>query len=92
MRVFDLESQAPPLNLGPFRKPLTAACFFEDGRHLATVGLENVLQIWDLDSRDVVASLYGGAEEAFVGVALYGTGEHLAVALADGRIRLWGPA
>jgi hypothetical protein len=39
-----------------------------------------------------VASLYGGAEEAFVGVALYGAGEHLAVALADGRVRLFGPA
>ena len=92
MRVFDLDTQAPPRSFGPFRKPLTAACFFEDGRHLATVGLENVLQIWDLESGDVVASLYGGAEEGFVGVARYGTGEHLAVGLADGRIRLWGPS
>ena len=92
LRVFDLESQAPPVSLGPFRKPLTSACFFADGRHLATVGLENVVQIWDLDSRAVMASLYGAAEEAFVGVALYGDGEQLVVALADGRIRLWGPA
>jgi len=92
LRVFDLETQAPPLSLGPFRKPLTSACFFEDGRHLATVGLENVVQIWDLDSQTVMATLYGGAEEAFVGVALCGTSENLAVALADGRTRLFGPA
>lgn len=92
LRVFDLENQASPISLGPFRKPLTSACFFADGRHLVTVGLENVVQIWDLDSRAVMASLYGTAEEAFVGVALHGDGEQLAVALADGRIRLWGPA
>ena len=92
LRVFDLETKDPPFSLGPFRKPLTAARFFADGRHLVTVGLENVVQIWDLDSRATMASLYGAAEEAFVGVALYGAGEHLAAALADGRIRLWGPA
>lgn len=92
LRIFDLESNAAPASLPPFRKPLTAACFFDDGRHLATVGLENVVQIWDLDSQTVMASLYGGADEAFVGVALYGAGEHLAVALADGRTRTWGPA
>jgi hypothetical protein len=92
LRVFNLESKAPPESLGPFRKPLTAACFFADGRHLVTVGLENVVQIWDLESRSAMASLYGAAEEAFVGVTLYGAGEHLAAALADGRVRLWGPA
>ena len=92
LRVFDLETNAPPQSLGPFRKPLTSAGFFIDGRHLVAVGLDNVVQIWDLDSQAVMASLYGAAEEAFVGVALYEDGEHLAVALADGRIRLWGPA
>ncbi len=92
LRVFDLETKGAPFSLGPFRKPLTAVRFFADGRHLVTVGLENVVQIWDLDSRATMASLYGAAEEAFVGVALFGAGEHLAAALADGRIRLWGPA
>ncbi len=92
LRVFDLETTAPPLSLGPFKKPLTSACFFIDGRHLVAVGLDNLVQIWDLDAQAVMASLYGAAEEAFVGVALYEDGEHLAVALADGRIRLWGPA
>ncbi len=92
LRVFDLETKDTPFSLGPFRKPLTAVRFFADGRHLVTVGLENVVQLWDLDSRATMASLYGAAEEAFVGVALYGAGEQLAAALADGRIRLWGPA
>jgi WD40 repeat protein len=92
LRAFDLETKAPPVSLGPFRKPLTAARFFADGRHLVTVGLENVVQIWDLDSQTSMASLYGAAEEAFVGVGFYKAGEHLAAALADGRIRLWGPS
>ena len=56
------------------------------------LALDNVVQIWDLDSQAVMASLYGADEEAFVGVALFGAGEHLVVAMADGRIRLWGPA
>ena len=33
---------AAPRTLGPFRKSLTAACFFDDGQHLFTVGLENL--------------------------------------------------
>ena len=92
LRVFDLETKQAPFSLGPFRKPLTAVRFFADGRHLVAVGLENVVHLFDLESQASLASLYGATGEAFVGVALFGAGEHLAVALADGRIRLWGPA
>ncbi|MEO8361677.1 MAG: WD40 repeat domain-containing protein [Vicinamibacteria bacterium] len=92
LRVFNLQTNAAPLSLGPFRKALSSACFFADGRHLVTVNLENVVQIWDLESREVVASLYGSAEDAFVGVALCGSSEQLVVSMADGRIRLFGPA
>lgn len=92
LRIFDLETQAVPSALGPFRKPLTAAAVFKESRCLAAVGLENVVQIFDLETSSVLASLYGGAEEAFTGVAVYGGGEQIAVALSDGRLRTWGPA
>ena len=91
LRIFDLETPSPPLALGPFRKPLTAAAFLPESHCLAAVGLENVVQIFDLDSQAALASLYGGADEASTGVAVFGNGEQLAVALADGRIRIWGP-
>ncbi len=38
------------------------------------------------------STLWGPADESFVGLALFGESNHLAVALADGRIRVWGPA
>ncbi len=34
----------------------------------------------------------GQPTESFVGLALFGAEDHIAVALGDGRIRLWGPA
>ncbi len=39
-----------------------------------------------------IAALSGPATESFVGLALFGGGDHIAVALGDGRIRVWGPA
>jgi hypothetical protein len=37
-------------------------------------------------------SLWGPSGESFVGLALFGEANHVAAALADGRIRAWGPA
>ena len=48
-----------------------------------------------LSSGNTRSSLPGSglnSAESFTGVSLYGGGDHMAVALADGRIRLWGPA
>ena len=50
------------------------------------------MQLWDLATHTPGATLWGPAEESFVGLALFGESNHLAVALADGRIRIWGPA
>jgi WD40 repeat protein len=55
------------------------------------VSLDNAVRLWDLESRAASAALWGPSGESFVGLALYGEWNHLAVALADGRIRLWGP-
>ncbi|HET8646118.1 MAG TPA: hypothetical protein VFO85_11550, partial [Vicinamibacteria bacterium] len=63
-----------------------------DGEHLVTVALDNAVQLWHLGTREPLASLWGPAAEAFTGVTLYSGGDHMAVALADGRIRVWGPA
>ena len=35
--------------------------------------------------------LWGPADESFASLALFGDSNQLAAALADGRIRLWGP-
>jgi serine/threonine protein kinase/WD40 repeat protein len=92
VRLYDLEQKAEVARLGTLRKPATALCFFPDGQHLATVALDNSVQVWDLGSPDPLAQIWGPAAESFTGVALYAGGEHMAVALADGRIRLWAPA
>ncbi len=92
LRLYDLGSREVKLTLGPLRRPVSSLCFLADGAFLASVAQDNVVQLWDLDVRSAMTSLWGPADEAFVSVALFGELNHLAVALADGRIRLWGPA
>jgi hypothetical protein len=90
VRLFDLGSREEVATLA-VRRPATSLCFLAEGTFLATVCYENAVQLWDLEARAAGAALWGPAEETFVGLALFGDADHLAVALADGRIRLWGP-
>jgi predicted Ser/Thr protein kinase len=92
VRLFDLATRDQTGQLGPLRRPATALCFLADGGYLATVCQENSVQLWDLATHTPGATLWGPADESFVGLALFGESNHLAVALADGRIRIWGPA
>ena len=92
IRLFDLERREQVQVLPGHRKPATSLVFFGDGVHLASVALDNSVQLWDLEARSALAALWGPAAESFAGVALFGQGDHIAVALADGRIRIWGPA
>jgi WD40 repeat protein len=92
VRLFDLATREQSATLVGLRRPATSLCFLGDGGFLATVCQENCVQLWDLDTRLPGATLWGPAGESFVGVAVYGDSNHLAVALADGRIRVWGPA
>ena len=92
IRLFDVERREQVFVLPGHRKPATSLVFFEDGVHLATVALDNSVQLWDLDSESALAALWGPAQESFAGVTLFGQADHIAVALSDGRIRVWGPA
>jgi serine/threonine protein kinase len=92
VRLFDLATREQVGVLSGLRKPVTSVSFLADGGFLATVCQENAVQLWDLESRTSAAALWGPSDESFVGLALYGDWNHLAVALADGRVRLWGPA
>jgi len=91
IRLIDLASREETAALA-LRKHASSMCFLADGAFLAVVGLDNAVQLWDLEKRAAAAALWGPGDESFVGVALYGEWNHLAVAVADGRIRLWGPA
>jgi WD40 repeat protein len=66
--------------------------FLPDGEHLVSVGLDNSAQLWDIHEEKPRAALWGVGEESFSGVAVFRGGNHIAVTLADGRIRVWGPA
>jgi WD40 repeat protein/predicted Ser/Thr protein kinase len=91
IRLFDLSTRAQVGVVGNHRKPVTSLAFLPGSHYLASVALENVVQLWDVDSFTLVAGLYGGGDESFAAVVPFGH-ELLAVALADGRIRVWGPA
>jgi serine/threonine-protein kinase len=92
VRLYDLATREVTVTLGPVRRAVTGLCFLAEGGFLATVAQENSVQLWDLDIRSSMTALWGPAQESFVSVALYGDSNHLAAALADGRIRLWEPA
>jgi serine/threonine protein kinase len=91
VRLYDLATREQSALLTGLRRPATALCFLADGGFLATVCQENAVQLWDLETRAPGATLWGPSGESFVGLALFGESNHLAVALADGRIRVWGP-
>jgi serine/threonine protein kinase len=92
IRLFDLSRREQMTVVAGHRKPATSLSFLADGSHLASVAQENEVQLWDLEASRPIAALSGPATESFVGLALFGAGDHIAVALGDGRIRLWGPA
>jgi eukaryotic-like serine/threonine-protein kinase len=94
IRIFDLEARRLDGVLAGLRRPATSLCFFPDGRRLAAVCLDNSILMWDLVEGDLTprapaTTLWGQAQDAFAAVALYGDGDQLAAAMADGRIRLW---
>jgi WD40 repeat protein len=88
LRFFDLDTRAQLFVLPGQRKPTSSLCFFGDGMHFATVAQDNAVQIWDAERRAALASLWGPTDDSFASVAVYG--DQLAVALTDGRIRVWG--
>jgi predicted Ser/Thr protein kinase len=94
IRIFDLgrREQVSVLTGPALRRPATAIAFLADGAFLASVNQESSVQLWDLEARAPTVALWGPAGESFVGLALFGDSNQLAAALADGRIRVWGPA
>jgi WD40 repeat protein len=92
VRIYDLATREEEFQLAPLKRPATSLCFLADGGFLATVCQDNSVQLFDLEARSLLATLWGPANECFVSVAIFGEANHLAVALADGRIRVWGPA
>jgi serine/threonine-protein kinase len=92
IRFFDVASREQVFVLPASRRPTTSIAFFSDGAHFVTVAQDNAVQLWDLERQSAVASLWGPADDSFTSVAVFGEDDHIAVALADGRIRVWGPA
>jgi WD40 repeat protein len=92
IRILDLESRAETARLAGHKKPVSALAFFQEGLHLASVAQEGVVHLWDALTGAPLAALWGASGESFVGVSFYGGDDHLAVALGDGRIRVFGPA
>jgi eukaryotic-like serine/threonine-protein kinase len=92
LRLYDLGTREELFQLTGLKRPATAVCFLADGGFLASVCQDNAVQLWDLHTRSLAATLWGPSGESFVSLALFGESNHLAAALADGRIRVWGPS
>jgi WD40 repeat protein len=92
IRLFDLEDQKQTAVLTGHKRPVSSLTFLAEGLHLASVAQENQVQIWDAHTGAPLAALWGASGEVFTGVSLFGGDDHLAIALGDGRIRVFGPA
>jgi predicted Ser/Thr protein kinase len=90
IRMFDLSARRQTALLAAHRRPVSSLAFFADGLHLASVAQEGVVHLWDAESGAPMAALWGDSGETFGGVAVFAD-DHLAVALTDGRIRVFGP-
>jgi serine/threonine protein kinase len=90
LRVFDVATRSELLVVDGLQRP-PASLSYIGPTAVASVALDNAVRVWDLESGSSPASLWGSSEESFASVASYGGGRNLAVVLADGRIRLWGP-
>jgi hypothetical protein len=92
VRVFDTTARTQTAALTGHRRPPTGVAFFPGGTHLASVAQENLVHLWDVTTGTLSATLWGPTDEGFCSVELWSHGDNVAVALTDGRIRLWGPA
>ncbi len=92
VRLYDLATREQVGQLAALKRPATSICFLADGGYLASVCQDNSVQLWDLEKYSLAATLWGPTDESFVSLALFGESNHLAVAIADGRIRVWGPS
>jgi WD40 repeat protein len=71
------------------RKQVAAMAFFPDSQRLVTCAMENHVSIWDVRTGEASLRIQGTGDERFVSATALGDGHTLAVALADGRIRVW---
>jgi hypothetical protein len=92
VRLYDLATREQVAQFGELKRPATSLCFLADGGFLATVCQDKFVQLWDVEAQSLASTLWGPADESFVSLALFGESNHLAAAVADGRIRVWGPA
>jgi WD40 repeat protein len=92
IRLYDLATREQVGQFPELKRPATSICFLAEGGFLASVCHDNEVQLWDVEARSLATTLYGPNDDAVVALALFGESNHLATALADGRIRIWGPA
>ena len=93
IRLFDLASREQVTVVAGHRKPATSLCFLggRDAPRERGPG-ERGPALGPRGEGGRSPRCGASPTESFVGLALFGAGDHIAVALGDGRIRLWGPA
>jgi eukaryotic-like serine/threonine-protein kinase len=89
IRLFDLAARRMIGTSAAQKKPCVGLTFFSGGAGLASVCLEGSVALWNAATLQPVVSLWGSREEAFAAVVFCRPEARVAVALADGRIRLW---
>ena len=86
--IREIGKPQPDWVVAAHEKPVTAIAFHPDGMRLATGGADNMVHIWDLATRERVASLRGH-NWTIRALAFSPDGRLLASGSGDRTIRLW---
>jgi WD40 repeat protein/serine/threonine protein kinase len=90
VRVWEWESDKPPLLLGSHAAPITGLDWSPDGKWIASGGFDLVVKVWDVKSTRLLQTLRGHGD-AIYSVAFNHDGSRLVSASNDASAKVWDP-
>jgi serine/threonine protein kinase len=89
IRLFRVEGRAQLRHFEAHSKTVSSLVFFPDGRHLASVAMDQEVAIWSVSYEDRLATLSAGSGASCASVAVLAGSRRLVCGLAGGQIRVW---
>jgi serine/threonine protein kinase len=89
IRLFRVEGRAQLRHFEAHSKTVSSLVFFPDGRHLASVAMDQEVAIWSVTFEDRLATLSAGSGASCASLAVLGSSRRLLCGLAGGQIRIW---
>ena len=89
IRLFRVEGRAQLRHFEAHSKTVSSLVFFPDGRHLASVAMDQEVAIWSVSFEDRLATLSAGSGASCASLSVLDSSRRLVCGLAGGQIRAW---